>query len=74
MTKAHDTKELAAAMDLAAESRAENSGRARHPRGREIEVSVLGNEDPKASIPGEIVPHANSTTTPQNISKKAHIS
>jgi D-alanine-D-alanine ligase len=26
-------------------------------RGREIEVSVLGNEDPKASIPGEIVPH-----------------
>jgi D-alanine-D-alanine ligase len=25
--------------------------------GREIEVSVLGNEDPVASIPGEIVPH-----------------
>jgi len=24
---------------------------------REIEVSVLGNQDPKASIPGEIVPH-----------------
>jgi D-alanine-D-alanine ligase len=24
---------------------------------REIEVSVLGNNDPKASIPGEIVPH-----------------
>ena len=25
--------------------------------GREIEVSVLGNEDPIASVPGEIVPH-----------------
>lgn len=25
--------------------------------GREIEVAVLGNEDPKASIPGEIIPH-----------------
>ena len=24
---------------------------------REIEVSVLGNHDPQASIPGEIVPH-----------------
>jgi len=24
---------------------------------REIEVAVLGNEDPHASIPGEIVPH-----------------
>jgi D-alanine-D-alanine ligase len=24
---------------------------------REIEISVLGNHDPKASIPGEIVPH-----------------
>jgi len=24
---------------------------------REIEVSVLGNRDPKASVPGEIVPH-----------------
>lgn len=25
--------------------------------GREIEVAVLGNNEPKASIPGEIVPH-----------------
>jgi len=25
--------------------------------GREIEVSVLGNHDPQASVPGEIVPH-----------------
>ncbi|MBN1249269.1 MAG: D-alanine--D-alanine ligase [Anaerolineae bacterium] len=27
------------------------------PHAREIEVSVLGNEEPEASIPGEIVPH-----------------
>jgi D-alanine-D-alanine ligase len=56
MTKAHDPKELAAAMDLAAEF-AQKIMVERAIRGREIEVSVLGNEDPKASIPGEIVPH-----------------
>ena len=56
MTKAHDAKELAAAMDLAAEF-AQKILVERAIRGREIEVSVLGNEDPKASIPGEIVPH-----------------
>lgn len=26
--------------------------------GREIEIAVLGNEDPKASVAGEIIPHA----------------
>src|ERR1700686_1648795 len=56
MTKAHDAKELAAAMDLAAEF-AQKILVERAIRGREIEVAVLGNEDPKASIPGEIVPH-----------------
>ena len=56
MTKAHDAKELAAAMDLAAEF-AQKILVERAIRGREIEISVLGNEDPKASIPGEIVPH-----------------
>ncbi len=56
MTKAHDAKELAAAMDLAAEF-AQKILVEREIRGREIELSVLGNEDPKASIPGEIVPH-----------------
>jgi D-alanine-D-alanine ligase len=56
MTKAHDPKELAAAMDLAAEF-AQKILVEKAIRGREIEVSVLGNEDPKASIPGEIVPH-----------------
>jgi D-alanine-D-alanine ligase len=56
MTKAHNAKELAAAMDLAAEF-AQKILVERAIRGREIELSVLGNEDPKASIPGEIVPH-----------------
>ncbi len=56
MTKAHDAKELAAAMDFAAEF-AQKIMVERSIRGREIELSVLGNEDPKASIPGEIVPH-----------------
>jgi D-alanine-D-alanine ligase len=56
MTKAHDAKELGSAMDLAAEF-AQKILVERAIRGREIEVSVLGNEDPKASIPGEIVPH-----------------
>jgi D-alanine-D-alanine ligase len=56
MTKAHDAKELAAAMDLAAEF-AQKILVEKAIRGREIEVSVLGNDEPKASIPGEIVPH-----------------
>jgi D-alanine-D-alanine ligase len=56
MTKAHDAKELATAMDFAGEF-AQKIVVERAIRGREIELSVLGNEDPKASIPGEIVPH-----------------
>jgi D-alanine-D-alanine ligase len=55
VSKAHDRSELPAALDLAA----------RYDRkilveqgieAREIEVSVLGNDDPIASIPGEVVP------------------
>ena len=56
MSKVHDRKELTPALHLAAEfamkimvERAVNA--------REIEVSVLGNHDPQASVPGEIVPH-----------------
>jgi D-alanine-D-alanine ligase len=56
MTKAHSREELAPALNLAAEFAmkilVEESVVA-----REIEVSVLGNHDPKASVPGEIVPH-----------------
>ena len=56
MTKVHDREGLPAALDLAAEF-AQKILVERTIRGREIEVSVLGNEDPKASVPGEIVPH-----------------
>lgn len=28
-------------------------------KGREIECAILGNEDPKASIPGEVIPHSD---------------
>jgi len=56
MTKVHSRAELAPALNLASEFAmkilVEKSVSA-----REIEVSVLGNNDPKASIPGEIVPH-----------------
>jgi D-alanine-D-alanine ligase len=56
MTKAHDAKELAKAMDFAAEF-AMKIVVEKSIRGREIELSVLGNDRPKASIPGEIIPH-----------------
>jgi D-alanine-D-alanine ligase len=56
MTKAHSARELAAAMDFAGEF-AQKILVERAIKGREIELSVLGNENPKASIPGEIVPH-----------------
>src|SRR5262245_53172735 len=56
MTKVHSREELAPALNLASEFAmkilVEKSVSA-----REIEVSVLGNHDPKASVPGEIVPH-----------------
>ncbi len=55
ISKAHDRRELVAALELAG----------RYDRkilveefidGREIECSVLGNDRPEASVPGEIVP------------------
>jgi D-alanine-D-alanine ligase len=56
MTKVHSAQEFAPALNLACEysmkvlvEKAVNA--------REIEVSVLGNHDPKASVPGEIIPH-----------------
>jgi D-alanine-D-alanine ligase len=56
MSKVHKREELAAALDLAAEF-AQKILVERNIRGREIEVSVLGNDEPQASIPGEIIPH-----------------
>ncbi len=56
MTKVHSRAELGPALDLAAEF-AMKIMVERTVSAREIEVSVLGNHNPRASIPGEIVPH-----------------
>jgi D-alanine-D-alanine ligase len=56
MTKVHSRAELGPALDLAAEF-AMKIMVERAVSAREIEVSVLGNHDPQASVPGEIVPH-----------------
>jgi D-alanine-D-alanine ligase len=56
MTKVHSPAELAPALNLAAEF-AMKIMVERAVTAREIEVAVLGNHDPQASIPGEIVPH-----------------
>jgi D-alanine-D-alanine ligase len=56
MTKVHSRAELGPALDLAAEF-AMKIMVERSVNAREIEVSVLGNHDPQASTPGEIVPH-----------------
>src|SRR5207253_9741043 len=56
MTKVHSREQLAPALNLAAEF-AMKILVEKCIVGREIEVSVLGNDEPKASIPGEIIPH-----------------
>ena len=56
MTKVHSREELGPALDLASEF-AMKILVERAVVAREIEVSVLGNSQPAASIPGEIVPH-----------------
>jgi D-alanine-D-alanine ligase len=56
MTRVKAAHEISAAMDHAAEF-ALKIVVERGVVGREIEVSVLGNDDVSASIPGEIVPH-----------------
>ena len=55
VTKAHDAGELAAAARLAA-SYDEWIVFEECANGREIEVAVIGNRSPRASLPGEIVP------------------
>jgi D-alanine-D-alanine ligase len=56
MTKVHARAELAPALSLASEF-AMKILVEKAMVAREIEVSVLGNSDPQASLPGEIVPH-----------------
>ena len=56
MSKVHNRAELPAALDLAAEF-GQKILVERNIDGREIEVAVLGNDAPEASVPGEIIPH-----------------
>jgi D-alanine-D-alanine ligase len=60
ISKAHDRQELGPAMEEAARFDRkiviEQSVGGKKHKAREIECSVLGNDEPKASLPGEIVP------------------
>src|SRR6185295_4836620 len=56
ISKAKHTAELRTAIDLAAEFDRKIVIEAAVPRAREIECAVLGNDEPEASVPGEIIP------------------
>lgn len=56
ISKAKNSNELIAAIELAAKFDRKIIIEAGVPNAREIEVSVLGNHDPIASVPGEIFP------------------
>jgi len=56
ISKAKHAAELRAAIALAAQFDRKIVVEAAVPRAREIEVAVLGNDDPQASVPGEIIP------------------
>jgi D-alanine-D-alanine ligase len=57
ISKATDHQALARAIDLAFEFDRKVIIEQAVPEAREIECAVLGNEDPEASVPGEIVPN-----------------
>lgn len=56
ISKARHATELRAAVELAAQFDRKIVVEAAVPNAREIECSVLGNDDPDASVPGEVVP------------------
>jgi D-alanine-D-alanine ligase len=56
ISKAKHVAELRTAIKLAAEFDRKIVIEAAVPEAREIEVAVLGNDDPQASVPGEIIP------------------
>jgi D-alanine-D-alanine ligase len=60
ISKAHDRGELGPALDLAAKYDrklvVEHGVGGKKSKARELEVAVLGNDDPKASVVGEIIP------------------
>jgi len=56
ISKAKDAAQFREAMDLALQYDRKIVIEAAVPNAREIECAVLGNDDPQASIPGEIIP------------------
>jgi D-alanine-D-alanine ligase len=56
ISKAKHATELRAAITLAAEFDRKVVIEAAVPKAREIECAVLGNDEPEASIPGEVIP------------------
>jgi len=56
ISKAKHAAELRTAIELAAQFDRKIVVEAAVPNAREIEVAVLGNDDPEASVPGEIIP------------------
>ena len=56
ISKARSTQELIAAVALALEFDRKVVIEAGVPNAREIECAVLGNDDPQASVPGEVIP------------------
>jgi len=56
VSKAHNAAELETAVQTAARFDTKIVAERAVPDAREIEVAVLGNDDPQASVPGEIVP------------------
>ena len=56
ISKAKHVAELRTAIKLAAEFDRKVVVEAAVPQAREIEVAVLGNDEPEASVPGEIIP------------------
>jgi D-alanine-D-alanine ligase len=56
ISKAKHVAELRTAISLAAQFDRKVVVEAAVPRAREIEVAVLGNDEPEASVPGEIIP------------------
>jgi len=56
ISKAHHAAELRDAVNFAAEFDRKVIAEAAVPDAREIECAVLGNDEPEASVPGEIIP------------------
>ena len=56
VSKVHDAAELDAAVDIAAAFDRRIIAEQAVPNAREIEVSILGNDEPEASVCGEVIP------------------